>query len=450
MSKKFFKAVGVGAMCLAGALGLSACGGKDNKAKIVSIDVLENTIPAEIISGEFDNQNIVLKVCYDDGTEKLVTIKTSDIPSEYRDSLLLPGTHTVKVNYGGFEDDMTLTISLSSEKVATMLKNAYDYVQTHDHEEQIKFVEKNVSGSSSVESTEKSQEYEMLYNYNPTNQQAEVLATLGDTKTYVSTEKAISVSNNSLVRYNNEKINTFRQNDFSKQSIFAYVSELFDSRCTPTTLLASDSEYSVHYDAKIVNGAILYTAEFESQSMKFVYTFDSEKIVDFVITETEIDETSVNTYTSSFAVTYREVADSETSENLVDMSTLNNGVESIKQSLQALKEYEFTLIKKVGIYVIGLPAGVSPDATTYTHTADSETLTNGDDSVNLFEIVPLFENYLDANYYELSSTETQDKYFSVITDSLLSIRYYTENDKLTTIEVYDLNSDLYYEISINY
>lgn len=446
MSKKFFKAVGVGAMCLAGALGLSACGGKDNKAKIVSIDVLENTIPAEIISGEFDNQNIVLKVCYDDGTEKLVTIKTSDIPSEYRESLLLPGTHTVKVNYGGFEDDMTLTISLSSEKVATMLKNAYNYVQTHDHEEQIKSVERRtVSGSSSLESTEESKESKMLYNYNPTNQKAEVLATFEGVKAYVSTEKIIMP--HSISRYDNEKINAFKEYDFSKRNPFDVASQLFDISCAPTTLLASESEYSVHYDAKIVNGAILYTAEFEAHGMKFVYTFDSEKIVDLVITETEIDETWVNTYTSSFAVTYREVADSETSENLVDTSTLNDGVAIIKQHLQNLKGQEFTLTKKVGTYELGRK-GFASDATTYNHTANSETLTSGVDSINLFEVVPLFENYLEASYgVDISSGHHK---LSVTTDSLFSIRYIIESDKLTTIEVYDLNSNLYYEISINY
>ena len=64
MSKKFFKAVGIGALCLAGTVGLTACGDKKEEKKIVSIDVIESTIPDSFKSGSLDSQNIFRKVTF--------------------------------------------------------------------------------------------------------------------------------------------------------------------------------------------------------------------------------------------------------------------------------------------------------------------------------------------------------------------------------------------------
>lgn len=443
MSKKFLKTVGVGAMCLAGALGLTACGGNDKEAKIVSIDVLESTIPNEIDSGEFDNQNIVLKVYYEDGSEKLVTIKTSDIPKEYRSSLLLPGTHNIKVNYGGCEDDMTLTITLSSEKVANILKNAYNYAQTHDHKQKYETSYRYMGISSDSETDESSSEYEILYNYNSTTQKAELLASQGRIKAYYSREK--SVGPGFFDRFDNEKINAFKDPDWETRvgDEFAICSALFANRYSPTTILSS-GKWTAKYDAKMINGALIYTAQFKSSTNKtIVYTFDNEKVIGLNYEEIDIGETKVNTYLDKCSIEYKEIADSETSEDLVDTTPLKIGMQFTTALLKALKQQDFYVTKSVGTYEPGRNGSVS-DAIMYNHTAGSDTVFRGEETFNLYDIVPTFDECIEASYNE------GRKRLYVITNSLLQITYEIENDKFSKIKVYDINSDLYYEISFEW
>ncbi len=92
---------------------------KDKEVKIVSISVVENTVPSFIYIDELDQKlnDIKIKVVKsDDSTEEKNLTKEMLSASDYA-KLANEGTYTVKITYEGFETSLNLTMQKKGENI---------------------------------------------------------------------------------------------------------------------------------------------------------------------------------------------------------------------------------------------------------------------------------------------------------------------------------------------
>lgn len=85
---------------------------------IYKIELNENTVPTEILKGNFSLYNIVLVVTYDNGRTDEVNVTSDMLSSEDNAKLDTLGTHTITINYLG--KTFTCTFTLYEEVLVTI------------------------------------------------------------------------------------------------------------------------------------------------------------------------------------------------------------------------------------------------------------------------------------------------------------------------------------------
>lgn len=77
---------------------------------IVSIEVVETTVPATIEVGKFDQAGIQIRVNYADQTHETIGVTSTMLGDEYENYLYTPGTYTVTILFRGQSTELTIKI----------------------------------------------------------------------------------------------------------------------------------------------------------------------------------------------------------------------------------------------------------------------------------------------------------------------------------------------------
>lgn len=88
---------------------VSACSFQTNK-NILSIEIIETTIPQHIVVGEFDDAKIQAKITYDDNTFETIYINSLFLGEENKTLINTPGTYEVEILFRGVSTTITINI----------------------------------------------------------------------------------------------------------------------------------------------------------------------------------------------------------------------------------------------------------------------------------------------------------------------------------------------------
>ena len=86
---------------------------------IVSIEVVETTVPATIEVGKFNQAGIQIRVNYADQTHETIGVTSTMLGDEYENYLYTPGTYTVTILFRGQTTELTIKI-VPAEDVYTV------------------------------------------------------------------------------------------------------------------------------------------------------------------------------------------------------------------------------------------------------------------------------------------------------------------------------------------
>lgn len=90
---------------------------------IVSITVVETTIPAEIEVGKFDQAGIQIRVDYADQTHETIGVTTTMLGDEYGNLINTPGTYTIGILFRGATTKLTVKIVPAEDVYAVSFYN---------------------------------------------------------------------------------------------------------------------------------------------------------------------------------------------------------------------------------------------------------------------------------------------------------------------------------------
>lgn len=96
---------------------VSACSLSRDK-NIMSISIIESTVPEYIVAGQFDNAGIKALITYEDNSTDELRITTSLIPESYRSFLNGPGIHEIEILYRGVST--TLEVRIVEPEIGSM------------------------------------------------------------------------------------------------------------------------------------------------------------------------------------------------------------------------------------------------------------------------------------------------------------------------------------------
>ena len=106
------------AFCFCIPLVMAACNLQKDK-NIVSINVVETTIPSYIEVGKFDEAGIKIQINYADQTTETVNVTTAMLGDNYENYLYTPGTYNIQILFRGKTTEITVKV-VNSQSVFTV------------------------------------------------------------------------------------------------------------------------------------------------------------------------------------------------------------------------------------------------------------------------------------------------------------------------------------------
>lgn len=117
-NKKFLGLIFIFALAMI----LSACSLQKDK-NIVSIEIVNTTVPEQIVVGEFDNAHIQAKVTYDDNTYETINITSSLLGDENQNLITKPGTYEIEIFFRGVSTTITINMVAATEQFTVKFFN---------------------------------------------------------------------------------------------------------------------------------------------------------------------------------------------------------------------------------------------------------------------------------------------------------------------------------------
>lgn len=432
MNKKFIKGLGVGAMCLAGVVGLTACDTNgdttDEKVKIVSIDVLEETIPTSVEPGEFDEGNIVLLVKYSDNTEKKIHLTDDYVQEAYKNKLNIEGEHAIWIDYNGFTDVLNIKVEMTDEAVKAKLDNAINHAVENDHV-------LTVNLESDHDGEDEKDTYTYYHHYDEENEDIEVYGkyyqwlpdgTREETHTFMNLTEAIS--------WSEKEMECSINSDSNRIDMVFPSSDFID-------LIKSPESYTIEYSAEIKDGEFVYSAKYTksevSKSIETIFTFTQDKLLSAKSTSIDRDGDK-DIFELSF--NYQSVTDEQLhkTDAMSKKSALTTKVAELNTLTTQLKSKAFSLSMR--------GESASDETVTYTHEANSDTLTSDSGDLNFSDLFSTVTTYTGVEY------TNADNSLEICNDDEIfhRIAFTIEDGKITAVATYNYGTLGTKHITISY
>ncbi|MBE7075206.1 MAG: hypothetical protein E7376_04435 [Clostridiales bacterium] len=101
---------------------ISGCSLQKDK-NISSIQVIQSTIPEQIVVGQFDNAQIQAQVNYEDGTYEILNITSALLKDSQKEKLNTPGTYTIEILFRGVSTSITITMVQATQSYVVKFYN---------------------------------------------------------------------------------------------------------------------------------------------------------------------------------------------------------------------------------------------------------------------------------------------------------------------------------------
>lgn len=109
VKKKFLSKMMMVALVICSMFLISACSWQKD-VNIKSIEVIEESVPAIIRVGEFDNAGIEMLITYEDNSTETVNVTSELIPQDYLSCLETPGIYEIEIFFKGEKAILNITI----------------------------------------------------------------------------------------------------------------------------------------------------------------------------------------------------------------------------------------------------------------------------------------------------------------------------------------------------
>lgn len=438
MDKKIIKGLGIGAMCLAGAVGLTGCNTNvdetDEQVKIVSIDVLEETIPESLEAGDFDEGNIVLLVKYSDDSEKKIHLTEEYVQSAYKNKLLQTGEHTIWIDYNGFTDTLNINVTMTETSIAEKFQNAVKYAVEHDSVMTYK--------DSYYDSGEQQEENQTMYHhYNTESEEVEMFFEYEYENAAGTKEKQCSFSNAT------EGITW--ANGYCEYSLNSYFSNKSDANYSYTFIdgdIANIAKsgvglFTAQYSGEIQKGQLVYTATFtkteDDETIECVFTFTQDKLLTVKSSMTYTHDMATRTGVTELEYKYQALTDAQMhrTDAMSKKATLTAKITELNTLTTQLKGKAFSL---------SMRDEDEDETVTYTHEANSDVLTSSSGNLNFADLFSTVTTYGEVSY------ASADGELSVVYDENGEIDFTIKNGQITNVDTYNYKALGTKHITITY
>lgn len=439
MDKKIIKGLGIGAMCLAGAVGLTGCNTNvddaDEKVKIVSIDVLEETIPESLEAGDFDEGNIVLLVKYSDNSEKKIHLTEEYVQSAYKNKLLQTGEHTIWIDYNGFTDILNINVTMTETSIAEKFQNAVKYAVEHDSV--MTYKESYYDGAEQQEYTLK-----MYHHYNTESEEVEMF---DETEYDVDGTKIkqYSFSNATdeiawIDGYCRHGLNSYFSNKSDANYSYSFVDDDLVSIAKSGVGL-----FTAQYSGEIKKGQLVYTATFtkteDGRTIECVFTFAQDKL---------LTAKSSLTYTRDMGEAQTDVIELEYKYQALTDAQMHRTDAMSKKSILLSKITELntltTQLKSKAFSLSMRDEDEGDETVTYTHEANSDVLTSSSGNLNFTDLFSTITTYGEVTYASADGV----LYVDYIMNG--EITFTIKNGQITNVSTYRYKTLGTKEITISY